>query len=77
MKPKYFSYLFQKFAGAGPIDYLIQYRMNKAYELLMTGQFTIKNVAQSVGYADAYYFSRLFKKYKGVSPSRLSGQETK
>lgn len=71
MKAKYFSYLFHKYAGIGPIDYLIQYRMNRAHELLLTGQFSVSAVAKSVGYLDAYYFSRLFKKHKGVSPGRI------
>ncbi|MBD2870591.1 helix-turn-helix domain-containing protein [Paenibacillus arenilitoris] len=71
MKAKYFSYLFHKYVGIGPIDYLIQYRMNRAYELLMTGQFSVSDVAGSVGYSDAYYFSRLFKKHKGLPPSKV------
>ncbi|MCR2806044.1 AraC family transcriptional regulator [Paenibacillus soyae] len=71
LKPKYFSYLFQKYTGTAPIDYLIAYRMNRAQEWLTTGQFSVSAVARSVGYADPYYFSRLFKKYKGVPPSKL------
>lgn len=74
LKPKYFSYLFQKYTGTAPIDYLISYRMNRAQEWLMTGQFSVSAVARSVGYADPYYFSRLFKKYKGVAPSKLGLQ---
>ncbi|MFC4600880.1 helix-turn-helix transcriptional regulator [Cohnella hongkongensis] len=71
IKAKYFSSLFRKYAGIGPIDYLIQYRMNRANEMLMTGQFPVSVVAKSVGYSDAYYFSRLFKKHKGVSPGKV------
>lgn len=71
LKPKYFSSLFHRYAGIGPIDYLIQYRINRAHELLMTGQFTVAAVARSVGYADAYYFSRLFKKHKGLPPGQV------
>ncbi|SFT26852.1 helix-turn-helix transcriptional regulator [Paenibacillus sp. BC26] len=71
MKPKYFSYLFRKYTGTGPIDYLIHYRMNKAHEWLLTEQVSVSAVARSVGYADPYYFSRLFKKYKGVAPSMV------
>lgn len=71
LKPKYFSYLFTKYAGIGPIDYLIRYRMNKAHEWLLTKQFSVSAVAASVGYSDPYYFSRLFKKYKGVAPSQI------
>ncbi|MCD1261693.1 helix-turn-helix transcriptional regulator [Paenibacillus athensensis] len=71
MKPKYFSHLFTKFTGTGPIEYLIHYRMNKAHEWLLTKRFSVSAVARSVGYADPYYFSRLFKKYKGVAPSQV------
>lgn len=71
MKPKYFSSLFRKYVGIGPIDYLIQYRMNRARELLTTGPFSVADVAKSVGYLDAYYFSRLFKKHTGLSPGQV------
>lgn len=70
MKPKYFSFLFQKYAGISPIHYLIRYRMSRARELLMTGRYTVSEVAKSVGYSDAYYFSRLFKKHTGHAPSK-------
>ncbi|WNS45712.1 AraC family transcriptional regulator [Paenibacillus sp. MMS20-IR301] len=71
LKAKYFSYLFTKYTGTGPIDYLIRYRMNKAHEWLLTRQFSVTTVAKSIGYSDPYYFSRLFKKYKGVAPSQV------
>ncbi|MGO4548321.1 helix-turn-helix domain-containing protein [Paenibacillus sp. 2TAB23] len=76
MKAKYFSHLFRKYTGIGPINYLIQYRMNLAHELLTTADFSIREIARSVGYSDAYYFSRLFKKHYGMSPSsvRLQGE---
>lgn len=71
IKPKYFSSLFRKYMGMGPIDYLIRYRMNRANEMLATGQFPVSAVAKSVGYSDAYYFSRLFKKHRGVAPGKV------
>ncbi|QGQ94671.1 AraC family transcriptional regulator [Paenibacillus psychroresistens] len=71
MKAKYFSYLFQKYTGMGPINYLIKYRMNLAYELLMTASFSVREIAKSVGYVDAYYFSRLFKKHTGLAPTAV------
>lgn len=71
LKAKYFSYLFTKYTGTGPIDYLIHYRMNKAHEWLLTKQFSVSAVAKSIGYSDPYYFSRLFKKYKGIAPSQV------
>ncbi|MHA6482347.1 helix-turn-helix transcriptional regulator [Paenibacillus sp. strain BS8-2] len=77
LKSKYFSHLFTKYTGTGPIDFLIHYRMNKAQEWLQTKQFSVSAVARSVGYSDPYYFSRLFKKYKGVAPSQvgITGRE--
>ncbi|WP_229691987.1 AraC family transcriptional regulator [Paenibacillus radicis (ex Gao et al. 2016)] len=60
---------FKKQVRTSPIDYLIQVRMNKAKELLLTTELTLKDISESVGYADSYYFSRLFKKHEGVSPT--------
>ncbi len=71
LKPKYFSCLFRKYTGMSPINYLIQYRMNRAYEMLVSGCFSVREVASSVGYADPYYFSRLFKASKGVAPNDI------
>ncbi len=63
-------YVFQKLAGMGPGEYLMAYRLNRAKELLVTGVVPVSQVAKSVGYADAFYFSRIFKKHFGVSPSQ-------
>jgi len=64
-----FLRMFKSRMNTSPIDYLIQLRMNKAKERLLTTDFTLKEIAESVGYADSYYFSRIFKKYEGVSPT--------
>jgi YesN/AraC family two-component response regulator len=76
MKAKYFSHLFRKYTGIGPINYLIQYRMNVAHEMLVSAPFSVREIAKSVGYTDAYYFSRLFKKYYGMSPTSVKGGAT-
>lgn len=60
---------FKEACHTSPIDYLIQIRMEKAKHLLAGTQATIKKVAAQVGYADHYYFSRLFKKYAGMPPA--------
>lgn len=62
-------YVFRRYAGMGPGDYLLQYRLNRAKELLITGDAMISDVARSVGYEDPLYFSRIFKKQFGITPS--------
>lgn len=69
--PEQFSYLFFKYMGIRPIDYLIQLRLKKAFSLLNEG-YKVKEAAESVGYQDPYYFSRLFKKHFNFSPSQIN-----
>ena len=56
-------------SGQSPIHYFIDLKMQYAYNLLDTHRWSIKQVALNLGYEDAYYFSRAFKKIMGVSPS--------
>lgn len=71
LSPIYISKIFKEETGTSPINYLIQIRLNKAKELLQTQKLPINLVAKSVGYNDAYHFSKLFKKYFGLSPSKV------
>lgn len=68
---KQFAYLFQKYIGIGPNEYLIDHRMQHAKELLCTTTFSVAKISACVGYSDPYYFSKLFKKRTGFSPSAL------
>jgi iron complex transport system substrate-binding protein len=64
----YLARLFKNQLGVGPIEYLIHVRIHKAKQLLLKSEARIQEIAGSVGYADVYYFSRLFKKHTGCSP---------
>ncbi|MBP1992501.1 AraC family transcriptional regulator [Paenibacillus eucommiae] len=64
----YMYRLFKAEIGKSPNDYMIGIRMEQARQYLLTTQLTLREIALSVGYADVYYFSRLFKKQFGVSP---------
>lgn len=65
----YISKIFKSETGDTPINFLISLRMKKARELLDADQdSSIQEVAAAVGYEDAYHFSKLFKKYYGLSP---------
>jgi YesN/AraC family two-component response regulator len=65
----YISKIFKEEFGDSPINYLIRVRLERARELLESGKYTVKSAARSVGYKDAYHFSRLYKKHMGCPPS--------
>nr|WP_106781987.1 AraC family transcriptional regulator [Lysinibacillus timonensis] len=65
-----FSELFEQHSGLSPIQYLTEYRIRVARELLRIGHYSIGDIAYLVGYQDHFYFSRVFKKHVGMSPSK-------
>ncbi|ANZ99061.1 AraC family transcriptional regulator [Carnobacterium divergens] len=70
ISPTYISRVFKEETGESPINYLIKLRLTRAKELLENQEdITVKEAANLVGYNDAYYFSKLFKKYYGKPPS--------
>ncbi len=69
ISPFYFSKLFKDSTGSTFIEYLTNLRINKARELIEEGELTMKEIGMQVGYADANYFSRTFKKNVGVTPT--------
>ncbi|WP_199615154.1 AraC family transcriptional regulator [Paenibacillus alkalitolerans] len=74
---KYLSAIFKAAIGMPPQQYLLNYRLQKACELLEKDCYTIGEVARSVGYQDALLFSRMFKKVKGVSPKSYRDKSDK
>ena len=70
----YFSTLFHRRTGLSPQQYLLRCRMEHARELLCSHAFTPGEAALAVGYPDIFAFSRMFKRYYGVSPSETLRQ---
>jgi AraC-like DNA-binding protein len=69
LSPVYISKIFKEETGESPINYLIKIRLEKAKDILLTSEGgSIKSIANRVGYDDVYHFSKLFKKYYGISP---------
>lgn len=69
LSPVYISKIFKEETGESPINYLIKIRLEKARDILLESDGgSIKSIANSVGYEDVYHFSKLFKKYYGISP---------
>ena len=69
--PGRLSALFREHFGISVIKWRDQIRMQKARELIISTRDSIGSIAARVGYTDALYFSRRFKKYFGVSPSHF------
>lgn len=63
-----FSHLFTENMGISPYRFILLLRIDNAKELLLYSNASIREVAESTGFSDATYFSRLFHKYVGVSP---------
>lgn len=62
--------IFMKHLFLSPNECLTQYRINEACKLIRSTSLSIGEIANSVGFDDQLYFSRVFKKQKGVPPSK-------
>lgn len=69
ISPYYFSKIFKDETGENFIEYLTGVRMEKAKQLLLNKELSMKEICSMVGYADPNYFSRSFKKNVGVTPT--------
>jgi AraC-like DNA-binding protein len=60
--------LFKDEMDMSPVNFVLLLKMERAAELLRGGQCNVSEAAWQLGFADSSYFSRVFKKYHGVSP---------
>lgn len=65
----YFQRNFKQIVNYTPMQYLLTIRVNNAASLLETTDYSMAEISAIVGYEDPLYFSRLFRKIKGMSPS--------
>ena len=66
-----FATRFKQFFGVAPLEYLIRIRMQQARYLLLDRSYNIAEAGRAVGYENANYFSRLFRKRYGHSPGEM------
>lgn len=69
--PNHLSMIFSQQTGQPLIKYLTNYRMTKAKELLMYTNMRSSEISADVGYKDPHYFSYLFKKTQGMTPTQF------
>jgi len=70
---RYMSSLFKQYDALTPSHYLVRLKQNKAANLLVTTDMTVKDIGLSVGFSDPYHFSRNFKQFHGQSPKQYRG----
>ncbi len=71
LSPFYFSHIFKEEMGMTFIEYLTSLRINEAKRLLRDTLLAVGTIAEQVGYNDVNYFSRVFKKVVGMTPSQF------
>ena len=81
MSISWFIRNFKQYANTTPMQYIVSLRITNAQMLLETTNYNVTEIGNIVGYDNPLYFSRIFKKQKGVSPSEYrkgmgSGSET-
>lgn len=74
--PNHLSMIFSQQTGQTFIKYLTDYRMNKAKELLRGTSMRSSEISLEVGYKDPHYFSYLFKKTQGMTPTQYRGKKS-
>ena len=65
----YFRRIFERIMGERPLDFLNKLRISYASEHLESGFYNIESIAEMCGFRDAKYFSTVFRRIRGVSPS--------
>ena len=71
----YLSRLFKQVTGENLSVFVIQFKLEKAAELLVTrSDLSVKNIGELLGYYSSAYFTKLFKDHYGVTPSQYRRQ---
>ena len=76
LSASYFSVLFKQQTGVGFSDYVTTQRIEKAKQLLLSGDVKIYEAAEALGFESAFYFSKVFKKKEGCSPKEFIQSKT-
>ncbi len=72
---EYLNRLFRSQYGCPIYEYVLQVRMNNAREYLLDSQIAIQHIAEKMGYSNANYFGKAFKRRYGMTPSEFRERE--
>ena len=73
----YFCKLFKQYFGQSFISYLTEYRIGRAIKMMEDISVSVKDAGKAVGYSDPNYFTKVFKRVKGVNPSEYRNNAQK
>lgn len=62
--------LFRQNTGLSPAEYIKNFRINRACAMLMSGDLSIAEISDMLGFDNVYYFGKVFKKFTGISPGK-------
>ena len=72
--PSYLNRIFKAHTGKTLHEFILQYRLNTAMEILRTQTIPVNHVASLCGFTNPYHFAKAFRKFVGVSPSEYRNQ---
>lgn len=73
----YFCKLFKQYFGQSFVSYLTEYRIDKAVKMMEDMSVSVKDAGKAVGYSDPNYFTKVFKRVKGLNPSEYRNNAQK
>jgi len=77
VSPDYFTRVFRKTKGMGPREFALRARVQAAQRLLLNSTHPVRRIAEILGFADIYHFSRQFKQRVGLSPQKFRIQSAR
>jgi AraC-like DNA-binding protein len=76
LSASYFGNIFRKETGASFHQFLTKIRLNRAEDILKSGECNVSEVAWACGFSDPFYFSKVYKENSGISPSQVLSLST-
>ncbi|PKM60309.1 MAG: AraC family transcriptional regulator [Firmicutes bacterium HGW-Firmicutes-4] len=71
LSPGYAGRIFKEQLGLSIMDYVLKVRIDKSKKLLLNPHYQIQAIAEKVGYGDAGYFTKVFRKFEGITPTQF------